>query len=74
MASLLGALIIQSINTGILMAGFPPEFNLIIKAVIIVIVLTFQSPAIVQLIAFLRSERKGNGADPVRQSQQGARQ
>ena len=74
MASLLGALIIQSINTGILMAGFPPEFNLIIKAVIIVIVLTFQSPAIVQLIAFLRSERKGNGTDPVRQSQQGARQ
>ncbi len=74
MASLLGALIIQSINTGILMAGFPPEFNLIIKAVIIVIVLTFQSPAIVQLITFLRSERKGNGANPVHQSQQGARQ
>jgi len=74
MASLLGALIIQAINTGILMAGFPPEFNLIIKAIIIVIVLTFQSPAIVQLIAFLRSERKGNRAKPVRQSQQGAQQ
>ncbi|MCH6204528.1 ABC transporter permease [Brucella ciceri] len=74
MASLLGALIIQSINTGILMAGFPPEFNLIIKAIIIVIVLTFQSPAIVQLIAFLRSERKGDGAKPVRHSQQGAQQ
>ena len=74
MASLLGALIIQSINTGILMAGFPPEFNLIIKAVIIVIVLTFQSPAIAQLITFLRPERKGNGAEAVRQSQQGARQ
>jgi len=74
MASLLGALIIQAINTGILMAGFPPEFNLIIKAIIIVIVLTFQSPAIVQLIAFLRSERKGNRAKPVRQSQQEAQQ
>ncbi|MEN5248066.1 ABC transporter permease [Brucella pseudintermedia] len=74
MASLLGALIIQAINTGILMAGFPPEFNLIIKAIIIVIVLTFQSPAIVQLIAFLRSERKGNQAKPVRQSQQEAQQ
>jgi len=74
MASLLGALIIQAINTGILMAGFPPEFNLIIKAIIIVIVLTFQSPAVVQLIAFLRSERKGNRAKPVRQSQQEAQQ
>ncbi|WP_218821669.1 ABC transporter permease, partial [Staphylococcus aureus] len=74
MASLLGALIIPSINTGILMAGFPPECNLIIKAIIIVIVLTFQSPAIVQLIAFLRSERKGDGAKSVRQSQQGAQQ
>ncbi len=72
MASLLGALIIQSINTGILMAGFPPEFNLIIKAGIIIIVLTFQSPAIVNLIAFLRTERKGNAAKTTHQNQQGA--
>ena len=72
MASLLGALIIQSINTGILMAGFPPEFNLIIKAGIIIIVLTFQSPAIVTLIAFLRAERKGNVAKPTHQNHQGA--
>lgn len=72
MASLLGALIIQSINTGILMAGFPPEFNLIIKAGIIIIVLTFQSPAIVTLIAFLRAERKGNVVKTTHQNQQGA--
>ncbi len=71
MASLLGALIIQSINTGILMAGFPPEFNLIIKAGIIVIVLTFQSPAIVSFFTFLRAERKNNVAKP---THQGARQ
>ncbi len=57
-ASLLGALIIQSINTGILVSGFPPEFNLIIKAVIIVIVLTLQSPALLTLTAFLRFWRK----------------
>lgn len=43
-ASLLGALIIQSINTGILLSGFPPEFNLIIKAAIIVLILVIQSP------------------------------
>lgn len=57
-ASLLGALIIQSINTGILVSGFPPEFNLIIKAVIIVIVLTLQSPALLTLTSFLRFWRK----------------
>lgn len=43
--SLMGAMIIQSLNTGILMAGFPPEFNLIIKAAIILIILVIQSPA-----------------------------
>lgn len=45
-ASLLGAMIIQSINTGILLSGFPPEFNLIIKAAIIVLILVIQSPRI----------------------------
>ncbi|MNE85889.1 Inner membrane ABC transporter permease protein YtfT [compost metagenome] len=53
-ASLIGALIIQSINTGILVSGFPPEFNLIIKAGIIIVVLTLQSPAIATLVSFLR--------------------
>lgn len=74
MASLLGALIIQSINTGILMAGFPPEFNLIIKAGIIVIVLTFQSPAIASFLTFLRAERKTGSTNTPQKSQQGARQ
>lgn len=44
--SLIGAMIIQSINTGVLLSGFPPEFNLIIKAAIIVIILVIQSPAL----------------------------
>ncbi|MCL6708845.1 ABC transporter permease [Pseudomonas sp. R2.Fl] len=44
--SLLGAMIIQSINTGILLSGFPPEFNLIIKAAIIVVILVIQSPSV----------------------------
>jgi simple sugar transport system permease protein len=43
-ASVLGAVIIQAINTGILLSGFPPEFNLIIKAAIIVFILVLQSP------------------------------
>jgi simple sugar transport system permease protein len=54
-ASLLGAMIIQSINTGILLSGFPPEFNLIIKAAIIVVILVLQSPAVQTLYDFLRS-------------------
>jgi simple sugar transport system permease protein len=56
-ASLIGALIIQAINTGLLVSGFPPEFNLIIKAGIIIIVLTLQSPAISTFISFLRPEK-----------------
>jgi simple sugar transport system permease protein len=56
-ASLIGALIIQTVNTGILVAGFPPEFNLIIKAVIIIIVLTLQSPAVMTVLGFVRAQR-----------------
>lgn len=59
--SLLGAMIIQSINTGILLSGFPPEFNLIIKAAIIVIILVIQSPAVQQIAGFLRRAPAGAG-------------
>lgn len=51
-ASLLGAMIIQAINTGILLSGFPPEFNLIIKAAIIVLILVVQSPRVRDLSAW----------------------
>jgi ribose/xylose/arabinose/galactoside ABC-type transport system permease subunit len=53
--SLLGAMIIQAINTGILTSGFPPEYNLIIKAVIIVIILVIQSPRLGEVTHFLRA-------------------
>lgn len=45
-ASLLGALIIQTIDTGILLAGFPSEYNLVIKAVLVLVILVLQSPRI----------------------------
>lgn len=51
-ASLIGALIIQAVNTGILLSGFPPEFNLIIKAVIILIILVLQSPTMRNVLIF----------------------
>jgi simple sugar transport system permease protein len=45
-AALFGAVIIQAVNTGILVAGFPPEFNLVIKACIVLAILLVQSPAL----------------------------
>lgn len=57
-ASLVGALIIQALNTGILMSGWPPEFNLIVKAVVIVAILTLQSPAVADQLTMLRGLRR----------------
>jgi simple sugar transport system permease protein len=55
--SLLGAMIIQAVNTGILTSGFPPEYNLIIKAVIIVAILIIQSPRMSDITQFFRSRQ-----------------
>ncbi|MCF6368165.1 ABC transporter permease [Rhizobium halophilum] len=61
LASLLGAMIIQTINTGILVSGFPPEFNLVIKAGIIILVLTLQSPAVGSALALIKPIRGNSG-------------
>jgi galactofuranose transport system permease protein len=42
--AVVGALIIQAMNTGILVSGFPPEFNLVVKAGVIILILLIQSP------------------------------
>jgi galactofuranose transport system permease protein len=42
--AVLGALIIQTMNTGILLSGYPPEFNLLVKAGVVLAVLLLQSP------------------------------
>ena len=55
--AVLGALIIQTMNTGILLSGYPPEFNLLVKAVVVLAVLLLQSPklsGIAGLMARLR--------------------
>jgi len=59
--SLVGAMIIQAVNTGILLSGFPPEFNLIIKAIIIIVILVIQSPAMQSLTSFLSSRTDAKG-------------
>ncbi|MBT9383539.1 ABC transporter permease [Pseudooceanicola sp. CBS1P-1] len=55
LASLLGALIIQSVNAFILLSGLPPEFNLIIKAVLILAILVIQSPKVGHALYMLRA-------------------
>ncbi|UJW84118.1 ABC transporter permease [Devosia sp. SL43] len=47
--AVVGALIIQAMNTGILVSGFRPEFNLVVKAGMIIIILLIQSPFAAQL-------------------------
>jgi galactofuranose transport system permease protein len=48
-ASILGALIIQTIDTGIVLAGFPSEYNLVIKAALVLVILVLQSPRLLTL-------------------------
>ena len=48
--SLIGTLIIQGVNTGILLSGYQPQWNLIVKAVVVLFVLILQSPAILRFI------------------------
>ena len=64
LASLIGAMIIQSVNTGILTAGFPPEFNLVIKAGIIVLILTIQSPAVSGALGYAFRRREPGTPEP----------
>ena len=60
LASILGAMIIQTINTGILLAGFPSEFNLVIKAVLVIVILVLQSPKVLPRLAYLWPQRRSD--------------
>lgn len=53
--SLVGALIIQALNTGILLSGIRPEYNLIVKALVVLAVLLLQSPVTRAALPLLRS-------------------
>ena len=52
--AVVGALIIQAMNTGILLSGYPPQFNLVVKAVVVMAVLLVQSPRLAGLLGTLR--------------------
>ncbi len=56
--SVVGALIIQGMNTGILLSGFPPEMNQVVKAVVVLCVLIVQSQRFISLIKGGRNRDK----------------
>ena len=56
--AVLGALIIQAMNTGILLSGFKPEFNLVVKALVVLAVLLMQSPRLAGLGLLLSRARR----------------
>ena len=56
--SVVGALIIQGMNTGILLSGFPPELNQGVKAVVVLCVLIVQSPRFIGLLKGVRGHDK----------------
>jgi galactofuranose transport system permease protein len=48
--SVVGALVIQAMNTGILISGFSPQFNLVVKSGVIILILILQSPIAANLV------------------------
>jgi len=54
--SVVGAIIIQAMNTGILVSGFPPEFNLMVKAGMIFLILLIQSPYAANMAGWYRAK------------------
>ncbi|ACS84788.1 galactofuranose ABC transporter, ATP-binding protein YtfT [Musicola paradisiaca] len=56
--SVVGALIIQGMNTGILLSGFPSELNQVVKSIVVLCVLIVQSPSVVSLFRKARHHDK----------------
>lgn len=59
--TILGVLIIRSIHTGILIQGYPTEYNLVVKAIVILAILLLQSADFRQAISRV-VRRKGGAA------------
>ena len=57
--TLLGVLVIQALTTSILTSGLPPEYNLVVKAIVVIIVLLLQSTNLRAALynAFARTKR-----------------
>ncbi len=60
--SVLGAVIIQCLSTTIIVSGLPAKFNLLIKALVILVVLLLQSPLFRAQLRALTGRFKAKGA------------
>jgi simple sugar transport system permease protein len=58
LGTVLGALVIQALTTSILTSGLPPEYNLVVKAVVVLIVLLLQSAKVRSAVMFIMLRRK----------------
>ena len=56
--TMIGALVIQALTTSILTSGLPPEYNLVVKAVVVLIVLLLQSSNARNTLLIAFGERK----------------
>lgn len=63
--SVVGVLIIQALSTGIIMSGLPAKYNLLVKALVIILVLLLQTPRFRRQLAapFLRLRDSTAGGD-----------
>ncbi len=59
--TILGALVIQTMVTSILMTGWPPEYNMLIKAVLVLIILLLQSDNFRAAVTALFGRKKVGG-------------
>lgn len=58
--SVVGVLIIQALSTGIIMSGLPAKYNLLVKAVVVILVLLLQAPRFQSQFAALFVRRQKN--------------
>jgi len=56
--TILGALVIQALTTSILSSGLPPEYNLVVEAIVVLGVLLLQSANFRNLAVSILARRK----------------
>ncbi len=61
--SVVGAIIIQAMNTGILVSGLPPQFNLVVKAGVILAILILQSGQVKDIFSSTRKAATATSLD-----------
>jgi len=55
--TVIGVLVIQSLTTSILVSGMPPQYNLVVKAIVVLFVLLLQARSVRQAVFSLARRR-----------------